>query len=213
MREILERFSNNPKIKVLAIKSTKMNARLSLQGTAFSCRAFCIAAVANIAKEFNHLIILSNKEKAAYFLNDLEQIFEEQNLEYSQKHVLLYPCSYRKPYQDEQIDNANVLLRSEVLNRLNSKSQTIVVTYPEAMLEKVISKHNLTKNTLTLKVGDETSIDFIIDILDEYGFERVDFVSQAGEYALRGGIIDVFSFADEKPYRIEIFGEGIKSLR
>ncbi|HRZ73696.1 MAG TPA: transcription-repair coupling factor, partial [Flavobacterium sp.] len=128
--------------------------------------------------------------------------------------VLFYPSSYRRPYQIEETDNANVLLRAEVLNRINSrKKPSIIVTYPEALFEKVVTRKELDKNTLKVAVTDQISIDFINEVLFEYNFKRVDFVSEPGEFSVRGGIIDVFSFSNDNPYRIEFFGNEVDSIR
>lgn len=153
------------------------------------------------------LLILDDKEEAAYYLNDLEQMIGEND-------VLFYPGSYRRPYQIEDTDNANVLLRAEVLNRINSrKKPAIIVTYPEAIFEKVVTRKDLEKNTLKIAVGDQISIDFINEVLFEYEFKRVDFISEPGEFSVRGGIIDVFSFSNDNPYRIEFFGNEVDSIR
>ena len=153
------------------------------------------------------LLILNDKEQAAYHLNDLENLLGDQN-------VLFYPGSYRRPYQIEETDNANVLLRSEVLNRINSrKKPALIVTYPEALFEKVVTKKELEKNTLKVCVGDHLSIDFVNEVLFEYNFKRVDFVTEPGEFSVRGGILDVFSFSNDEPYRIEFFGDEIDSIR
>ncbi len=157
------------------------------------------------AKPF--LLILNDKEESAYFLNDLEQLLCDKN-------VLFYPESYRRPYQIEETDNANVLLRSEVLNRINSrKKPIIIVTYPTALFEKVVTKKDLDKNTLKVSVGENLSLDFVNEVLFEYEFKRVDFVTEPGEFSVRGGIIDVFSFSNDEPFRIEFFGDEVDSIR
>nr|WP_026725945.1 transcription-repair coupling factor [Flavobacterium sasangense] len=157
--------------------------------------------------ELPFLILFSNKEEAAYYLNDLEQLINTED-------VLFYPSSYRRPYQIEETDNANVLLRAEVLNRINSrKKPAIIVSYAEAIFEKVVTRKELEKNTLKLSVGDNLSIDFINETLFEYNFKRVDFVTEPGEFSVRGGIIDVFSFSNDNPYRIEFFGNEVDSIR
>jgi transcription-repair coupling factor (superfamily II helicase) len=157
--------------------------------------------------ELPFLILCNNKEEAAYYLNDLEQLLNPED-------VLFYPSSYRRPYQIEETDNANVLLRAEVLNRINSrKKPAIIVSYAEAIFEKVVTRKELEKNTLKLSVEDKFSIDFINETLFEYNFKRVDFVTEPGEFSVRGGIIDVFSFSNENPYRIEFFGNEIDSIR
>ena len=153
------------------------------------------------------IVIFNDKEEAAYYLNDLEQLIGE-------KDVLFYPGSYRRPYQIEETDNANVLLRSEVLNRINSrKKPAFIVTYPDALFEKVITKRELEKTTLKISTGENLSLDFVNEVLFEYKFNRVDFVTEPGEFSVRGGIIDVFSFSNNEPYRIEFFGDEVDSIR
>ena len=148
-----------------------------------------------------------DKEEAAYYLNDLEQMIGEND-------VLFYPGSYRRPYQIEETDNANILLRAEVLNRINSrKKPAVIVTYADAVSEKVITRKELEKNTLKVAVGDQISIDFINEVLHEYEFRRVDFITEPGEFSVRGGIIDVFSFSNDNPYRLEFFGNEVDSIR
>ena len=153
------------------------------------------------------LLILNDKEEAAYLLNDLEQLIGEND-------VLFYPGSYRRPYQIEETDNANVLLRAEVLNRINSrKKPAVIVTYPDALFEKVVTRKELDKNTLKIKLEDTLSLDFLNEVLFEYQFKRVDFVTEPGEFSVRGGIVDVFSFSHDQPYRIEFFGDEVDSIR
>lgn len=153
------------------------------------------------------LMVCSDREKAAYHLNDFEQLLGSEK-------VYFFPSSYRKPYQTETTDNANVLLRSDVLNKLShSQTARVIVTYPQALFEKVVSQATLKKNTLTIKKGNQLSLDFVNEVLFDYRFERVDFVSQPGEFSVRGGIIDVFSFANQHPYRIEFFDDEVESLR
>ncbi|AXO81032.1 transcription-repair coupling factor [Olleya aquimaris] len=153
------------------------------------------------------LLIFNDKEEAAFHLNDLEQLINKTD-------VLFYPGSYRRPYQIEETDNANVLLRAEVLNRINSrKKPAIIVTYPDALFEKVVTRKELERNTLKVTVNDSLSIDFVNEILFEYKFKRVDFVTEPGEFSVRGGIVDVFSFSHDEPYRIEFFGDEVDSIR
>ena len=153
------------------------------------------------------LLLLNDKEEAAYYLNDLEQLIND-------KDVFFYPGSYRRPYQIDEVDNANILLRSEVLNRLNSrKKPALIVTYADALFEQVVTKAELNRNTLKISVNDNLSLDFVNEVLFEYHFERVDFVSEPGEFSVRGGIIDVFSFSQQNPSRIEFIGNEIESLR
>ncbi len=160
----------------------------------------------------SYVFVCENKESAAYFYNDFQYLLPDTA-------VLFYPSSYQRPYQiTEGTDNANVVLRAEVLHKLkiaqSSKNDSyVVVTYPEAIFEKVVSSEQLQDKTLEVKVGDQLSIDFLNEVLFEYEFKRVDFVTQAGEFSVRGGIIDIFSFSNEQPYRIEFFGDEIDSIR
>lgn len=161
-----------------------------------------------------HIVVLPNKEEAAYFYNDVENLLEESNAELNKKKVLFYPTSYKRPYEPETVDRAYQLSRTEVLKRtMQGDKKTIIVTHPEALAEKVITKRYLTKNLMKLKVGEEVSLDFISDLLFELEFEHADFVAEPGQFAIRGGIIDVFSFSNEHPYRIEFFGDEVESIR
>ena len=169
--------------------------------------ASIIGAACFKSSEKASIFILNDKEEAAYFHNDLEQFIPENDL-------LFYPGSYRRPYQIEETDNTNILMRAEVLNRLISRRKpSCIVTYPDAIFEKVITKKELNKNTLKLSVGEGISIDFLNETMFEYGFEYSDFVSEPGQFAIRGGIVDVFSFSNEHPYRIEFFGDEVESIR
>ena len=180
--------------------------KVHLSGLVGSSISFIIRSVFK-KSELPFLLILNDKEEAAYYLNDLEQMVGDQD-------VLFYPASFRRPYQIEDTDNANVLLRAEVLNRINSrKKPAIIVSYPEALFEKVVTRKELDKNTLKVAVGDQISIDFINEVLFEYEFKRVDFITEPGEFSVRGGIVDVFSFSNDNPYRIEFFGNEVDSIR
>ena len=177
-----------------------------MNGLSGSALSFAVAATfANSKQPF--LLLLEDKEAAAYLLNDLEQFIGEEQ-------VLFYPASYKKPYEYGQTDNANILLRAEVLQRLGKKGkQLCIVSYPEAIFEKVIQKKTLEKNTLSLSQGDQITLDFLNESLFEYAFKRVDFVSSPGEFSVRGGIVDVFSYSYDHPYRIEFFGDEVESIR
>lgn len=188
--------------KALALPRTQVQ----LKGLVGSALSFVIANTFEEAEK-PFLLIFNDKEEAAYYLNDLEQLLGDKN-------VLFYPGSYRRPYQLEETDNANVLLRAEVLNRINSrKKPALIISYPDALFEKVVTRKELEKNTLKIKVGDELSIDFVNEVMFEYKFKRVDFVTEPGEFSVRGGILDVFSFSNDEPYRIEFFGDEVESIR
>ena len=209
-------YDNSPKIKQIVDSLQQADPKIQLNGLIGSSLSFVVqslfkktetrgVAEQSVAKPF--LLILNDKEEAAYYLNDLEQMIGEED-------VLFYPGSYRRPYQIEDTDNANVLLRAEVLNRINSrKKPAIIVTYPEALFEKVVTRKELDKNTLKVAIGDKVAIDFINEVLFEYEFKRVDFITEPGEFSVRGGIVDVFSFSNDNPYRIEFFGDEVESIR
>jgi len=200
-------FDNSPKVQQIVDRLQEDNQpKLHLDGLLGSSVSFVVRALFKKA-DAPFLVILNNKEEAAYYLNDLEQMIGE-------KDVLFFPGSYRRPYQIEDTDNANVLLRAEVLNRINSrKKPAVIVSYPEALFEKVVTRKDLEKNTLKVSVGDKISIDFINEVLFEYEFKRVDFITEPGEFSVRGGIVDVFSFSNDNPYRIEFFGDEVESIR
>lgn len=184
----------------------KKDQKIQLGGLVGSSLSFVVSAAFQ-GSEAPFLLILEDKEEAAYHLNDLEQLLGEGD-------VLFYPGSYRRPYQIEETDNANVLMRAEVLNRINSRKRpALIVTYPDALFEKVVTRRELDRNTLKVKLGDSLSLDFLNEVLFEYRFKRVDFVTGPGEFSLRGGIVDVFSFSNDRPYRIEFFGDEVDSIR
>jgi transcription-repair coupling factor (superfamily II helicase) len=155
----------------------------------------------------NFFIVCNDKEKAAYILNDLQALLPE-------KHIHYFPESYKVPYKEEKTSNASVQERAETLSQLSKDNYSgIVVTYAAALAEKVASKTSLSKNTLVIKKGDKLSIDFIQEFLLSYDFELCDFVAEPGQYAIRGGIVDVYSFAHELPYRIELFGNDVDAIK
>ena len=203
---VLSVYEKSAKVQLLAAALQKRDSKLSVKGLVGSAFSFVIKTVFE-KSELPFLLLFQDKEEAAYYLNDLENLINDQE-------VLFYPSSYRRPYQIEETDNANILLRAEVLNRINSrKKPSIIVSYPEAIFEKVVTRKELDKNTLKVTVGDQISIDFINEVLFEYHFKRVDFVSEPGEFSVRGGIVDVFSFSNDNPYRIEFFGNEVDTIR
>ena len=181
----------------------KMLQWKGLVGSSFALHAKAITE----SLQGKHLFILENKEAAAYFLNDL------QGISNTKSEILFFPNSMKIPYQLEDTDNANVVYRAEVLERMNSEKKLLVVSYPEALFEKVPSKKKLVTHTMKISVGVQYSIDFLNELLFEYQFERVDFVYQPGQFAIRGGIVDVFSYASDLPFRVEFFGDEVESIR
>ncbi|SFW61040.1 transcription-repair coupling factor (superfamily II helicase) [Cellulophaga fucicola] len=203
---ILKSLAQLPQMQKLQTTIAKNEKNTTLTGLTGSALSFVISETFKEA-DTPFLVVFSDKEEAAYHLNDLEQLVGE-------KDVLFYPGSYRRPYQIDEVDNANVLLRAEVLNRINSrKKPALLVTYPDALFEKVVTRKELDKNTLKIKVDDTITLDFLNEVLFEYKFKRVDFVTEPGEFSVRGGIVDVFSFSNDVPYRIEFFGDEVDSIR
>jgi transcription-repair coupling factor (superfamily II helicase) len=183
--------------------STHKNIRI--RGLSGSLDAVIFSAIFKI-RPHDCLIILQDKEEAAYFQNDLQNLLD--------KDILLFPMSYKRAYEYTEIENANILMRAEVLNRLaNKTTPEIVVTYPEALSEKVINKRSLASNTFIISKGEKLDMAFLEEFLHNYDFEKTDFVFEAGQFAVRGGIVDIFSFANEYPYRVELFGDEVESIR
>ncbi len=199
-------FSQLPAIDATANQLQFSASKIHWKGVYGSSRALISSQLASQVPG-HHLFVLQDKEEAAYFLNDLESLFPDSN------QIVFYPASYRSPYQFEETDNANVVARAEVLEKINNGSNAWVVTYPQALFEKVPTQKKLTENTLRVEKGKSYSLDFMNELLMEYGFERVDFVYEPGQFAIRGGILDVFSFANDHPFRLEFFGEEVDSIR
>ncbi|MDB3907734.1 transcription-repair coupling factor, partial [Crocinitomicaceae bacterium] len=198
-KDLRTSFSQLEPINNTANELQIVGSKIAWNGLIGSSRSICAAAVAQQAPG-NHLFLLGDKEEAAYFLNDLQEMHPDQS------NILFYPASYRVPYEIENTDNANVVSRAEVLEKINSGKNLWIVTYPKALFEKIPSKKVLNQNTLKLEVGKSYSIDFINEILMELHFDRVDFVYEPGQFSIRGGIVDVYSYSNDEPFRIEFFG-------
>ncbi|WP_339784294.1 transcription-repair coupling factor [uncultured Imperialibacter sp.] len=206
--DFLSIYKQDSFVKTLAESfKAKGGGAFQVKGLVGSLDAVVPAAVFSMDRQC-HVFVMHEKEEAAYFFNDMQNLFGERE-------VLFFPTSYKRPYQFDETENANILLRADVLNKLNHRSGKgeIIVTYPEALTEKVINKRALTENTFNAKVGDKVDVEFIAELLMTYDFERTDFVYEAGQYAVRGGIIDIYSYAGELPYRMELFGDEIESIR
>ena len=173
--------------------------------TASACSLYSSVLVQKVCTPF--VFILGDVEEAGYFYHDLTRILGEER-------VLFFPSSFRRAIKYGQKDAANEILRTEVLGRLQKGADGVcVVTYPDALAEKVVSKQELIDKTLNLHKGEKVDMNFVVDILRSYGFEYVDYVYEPGQYAIRGSIIDVYSFSSEYPFRIDFFGDEVESLR
>jgi transcription-repair coupling factor (superfamily II helicase) len=189
------------------IKLPNEHPHIQIKGLVGSLDAVIASALYLQNPKQTHLFVLSDREEAAYFINDLQNLVGEE-------YVLAFPMSYKRAYQYEEIDNANVLMRAEVLNKLNNAPDgLLLVSYPEALFEKVINKRSLSKNTFTITVNEKLDTNFLGEVLASYDFEKTDFVYEAGQYSIRGGIVDVFSYANDLPYRIDLFGDEVESIR
>ncbi len=205
-KQIVERYKTDNRITALLQAINNKKERIHVKGLIGSLDAFVVAATYFVSHK-NMVFILPDREEANFFMADVESLME--------KEVLFFPSSYRKPFDFTQTDSANVLLRAEVLNTLSHSTSygNLIVTYPEALAEKVIDRDSLQKNTLEIAINNKLSIDFINEFLIEYDFERCDFVYQPGQFSIRGGIVDIFSFSNELPYRIEFFGDHVETIR
>ena len=179
---------------------------LLLQNLHGSARAMTLAAMFD-QRKLHTIIVLDDSEAASYLFNDLLALLSAHD-------VVYFPSSYKKRLRNNQIDTANEILRTETLNRLANNTQPcMVVTYPEALMEKVVRADELKENTFSLKKNQLISIEEIENTLMAFDFTRVDFVYEPGQFAVRGGIVDIFSFAYEMPYRVDFFGDEIDSIR
>ncbi len=207
--ELLKNYTEDSLIQHIQLYLKENDrANIELKGLVGSTDALVSAAVSQLSG-VPQLFILHDREEAAYFQNDLQSILP------ASQDIMLFPASFKKPYHSENTENANILLRAETLNKINDQQakQPIIVTYPEALTEKVISKESLEDHTFRCNIGEEVDVATLRSLLLEFGFEITDFVYEAGQFAIRGGIIDVFSFGNELPYRLELFGDEIDSIR
>ncbi len=159
------------------------------------------------AQNLNHLIILNDAEEAAYFHNTIENLTSALDLFY-------FPSSFKNKKNYRILNTSHVMLRTEMLTRLSvGGNKKIIITYPEALFEKVVLPKTLSRNIISIKANDTINLEGLMELFVMYGFERTDFVYEPGQFALRGGILDIYSFGNEKPYRIELFGNDVDSIR
>lgn len=205
--QLIGLYEKHPGILKLAGSIEKQEfQRMGVTGLSGSLKAVALAGIF-LKTSLTHLVLLPEKEDAAYFYNDLVALTGDDS-------VFFFPSTYKRSVQYEQTEPANIVLRTEVLSHLASgKRKGIIVSYPESVMEKVISRRNLKKNTLSISKGDKISLEFLEEVLREYNFERVDFVYEPGQYAIRGSIADLFSYSADLPYRIDFFGEEVESIR
>jgi transcription-repair coupling factor (superfamily II helicase) len=206
--KLINNFANQDGYKILLseIKSGNRHPVVlkGLAGSAKSVLSACFFAE-NIS---TGIFVLSDKETASYFYNDLYNLTQDDS-------IMFFPSSYKRNAQDKTVETANVVQRTKCLNLLKQGAlkNICLVTYPEGLTEKVVSPDILGKNTLLIRKNDRPGLDFVVEMLASYEFERTDFVFEPGQYAVRGSILDVFSYSTNKPHRIDFFGDEIESIR
>jgi transcription-repair coupling factor (superfamily II helicase) len=199
-----EHFCLKPMAADLALPGPKL-IRLK-QAFGSSIAFFSVALFQEL--EANHVFILDDKEKAAYFQNDFESISHALD-------ICLFPDSYKKTGQIGELNSSHVMLRAEALMKLNQENakRKVLVTYPEAIFEKVVNTNTFAKNTVFIKQNQKLDTEFLFEFLVDMGFKKVDFVYEPGQFAIRGGIIDIYSFGNEHPYRVELFDDEVDTIR
>ncbi len=201
---------NSPRLFQLADRLTlSQPQRISLKNLEGSAPAFAISAVFQhaAASQLNHLIVCEDAESAAYLHNTIENLTNALDIFY-------FPSSFKNKKNYRLLNSSHVMLRTEALTKWNAGgNKKILITYPEAVFEKVVLPETLSGNIIYIKAGDALDVDGMMAKFVQYGFERTDFVYEPGQFALRGGILDIYSFGNEKPYRVELFGNDVDSIR
>ncbi len=211
--DLLQFYILDPRNGALRDAVSEQGAKVEMHGAVGSSIALSIAGFLSDENERvnprHHVFVLDDKEQAAYFMNDLQSVLDDR------RPVLFYPRSARVPYtEEESVENANVAMRAEVLNEINGgRDGLCIVTFPEALAEQVITRKELSDQTFTISCGESYTMDFLDEVLLAYEFEKVDFVYEPGQYSMRGGIVDIFSYSFDHPYRIEFFGDDVDSIR
>lgn len=208
LENLLKKYQEDERTDVLASHcEASTPARIMIEGMVGAQDCFVLSALFS-KSDYSQIFIANDKEEAAYFQNTLDLIIEKPKVHF-------FPDSFKRPMSYEELNNMNVLERTESINRINQYDGEgqIVVTYPEAIFEKVVDPKLLDANKIIIAKGENLDVDTIIEVLVEYGFDRVDFVYEPGQFSIRGGIVDIFSYGNEWPYRIELFDEEIESIR
>ena len=205
---LLNAFRDDNRLKELALRMGMPGPRLvSMEGLAGASAALAAGAVWSLLDD-NHVFILRDREEAAYFQNDLENMLHALDIFY-------FPDSFKKAGFFDAVNGSHLMLRTEALMKFADPEarKKILVTYPEAVFEKVVPPAAFSSSMIRLKSGEELDTEALMARLTATGFQRVDFVYEPGQFAMRGGILDVYSFRNDKPYRVELFGEEIDSIR
>lgn len=206
--DLLEQYQNNNQLKQLAagLSLPKPLITAQLKGINGSAISFIANSVLKIA-ETNHVFVLDDKESAAYFQNDLAGLSESSD-------ICFFPDSFKKTGNFHQLNSSHIMLRTEALSKWEGKgNKKVMVTYPEALLEKVVDNHFFANKRVLIKAGETLDIDGLLKRLENLGFSKEDFVYEPGQIAIRGGILDIYSYGNEHPFRIELFGNEVDSIR
>lgn len=210
IQELLQQYQQTPRLFQLVDRlSFAQPQQLILTGLRGSAPALVTAAAFShdAASQLNHIIILNDAEEAAYFHNTLENLTGALD-------VFYFPSSFKNRKNYRLLNSSHVMLRTEALTKIAAGgNKKVLVTYPEALMEKVVVPGTLSSNIIYIKSGDTLQVDQLLLKLADYGFERTDFVYEPGQFAIRGGILDIYSFGNEKPYRVELFGNEVDSIR
>jgi transcription-repair coupling factor (superfamily II helicase) len=205
-KQIIQLYQADQRIKQIN-DALVADAKIQLTGLIGAQNAFVVGG-AFLAKPRNHVIVALDKDEAIFLENNLENILEK-------KDILFFPDSFKQPMRFETLDNNNVLQRTETINKLsaNRASGELLITYPEALFEKVVSPKVLDQMRIEIAIGETLDIDFLVEVLIDYRFSRNDFVYEPGQFSIRGGIVDIFSYGNEQPYRVELFDDEVESIR
>ena len=214
LQTLLQQYQNNERVLQLTHKlsfapTEPSSEKIFLKNLQGSSSEFIVASVFSHpnTQGLNHLIVLNDAEEAAYFQNTLENLTSALDLFY-------FPSSFKNRKNYKLLNSSHVMLRTEALTKLSAGgNKKIIVTYPEALFEKVVLPKTLSGNIISIKVNDTINLESLLELFGMYGFRRSDFVYEPGQYALRGGILDIYSFGNEKPYRVELFGNEVDSIR
>ncbi len=210
---LLDKYKQHPRLFHLADRLTFADTqKIFLKNLQGSSAEFVLAALFDKYQNDKtnnaaaHLVVLNDAEEAAYFHNTLENLTQALNLFY-------FPSSFKSKKDFKHLNSSHVMLRTEALTKMSVAPSGIIITYPEALFEKVVLSKTLSSNIIHIKTNDTLNLDSLLELFVMYGFERTDFVYEPGQFALRGGILDIYSFGNEKPYRVELFGNDVDSIR
>ncbi|MEP7144909.1 MAG: DEAD/DEAH box helicase, partial [Ferruginibacter sp.] len=207
---LLKEYANDPRCFQIADRITLSKPQqIHLTGLYGSAIGFILSAVFNhkATGQLNHLVILRDAEEAAYFHNTFENLTHALDIFY-------FPSSFKNKKNYRLLNSSHVMLRTEALTRIAAGTyKKILITHPEALFEKVVLPKTLSENIISIKQSETLDVNKILEKFVDYGFKRTDFVYEPGQFAIRGGILDIYSFGNEKPYRIELFGNEVDSIR